>query len=264
MSTAIVPFQYQCHEVRTQTDEHGQPWFIAVDLCTVLGIANSRDALSSLDADEKGVANTDTPGGAQQLATVNEPGMYSLVLRSRKPEAKAFKRWLTHEVIPSIRKTGGYGSSSTTDVVATMDRKALAMLVIEAEEAKERAEAVAEKRQAVIDVYDSTKGSYSVREVSKVLAADHSITIGERKLYRLLSADLRWMYQDGRGQWQPYAKHRDYGRLLLKPQTYETRDGERKTAKSQVRITHKGLTDLVQTLTKRGGAQLAIIEGGVA
>lgn len=86
----------------------GEPWFVASDVCKALGIANSRDAVARLDEDEKGVALTDTLGGVQNLTTVNEPGLYTLVLSSRKPEAKAFKRWITHEVIPSIRKHGGY------------------------------------------------------------------------------------------------------------------------------------------------------------
>lgn len=85
----------------------GEPWFVAADVCRALGIGNSRDATARLDDDEKGVVSTDTLGGKQELTIVNEPGLYALVLSSRKPEAKAFKRWITHEVIPSIRKTGG-------------------------------------------------------------------------------------------------------------------------------------------------------------
>jgi prophage antirepressor-like protein len=86
----------------------GEPWLVAKDVCDVLGIANSRDALRGLDDDEKGVATTDTLGGGQQLNVINEPGFYRLVMRSRKPQAGPFQRWVTHEVLPSIRKTGGY------------------------------------------------------------------------------------------------------------------------------------------------------------
>jgi hypothetical protein len=86
----------------------GEPWWVAIDVCAVLDIGNSRQALARLDEDEKGVTTTDTPGGQQEVATVNEPGLYSLMLRSRKPQAKAFKRWITHEVIPAIRETGRY------------------------------------------------------------------------------------------------------------------------------------------------------------
>lgn len=94
-------------EVRTTVID-GEPWFVAADVCRAIEIANSRDAVAKLDDDEKGVGSTDTLGGKQKMQIVNEPGLYSLVLGSRKPEAKAFKRWITHEVIPAIRKTGSY------------------------------------------------------------------------------------------------------------------------------------------------------------
>ena len=93
--------------IRTATIDN-EPWFVAVDVCKALDISNSRDAVKRLDNDEKGVVLTDTLGGEQEVTTINEPGLYTLVLSSRKPEAKQFKRWITHEVIPAIRKTGGY------------------------------------------------------------------------------------------------------------------------------------------------------------
>lgn len=85
---------------------NGEPWFVASDVCRALGI--DRTQTRRLDEDEKGVYSAQTPGGQQEIGIVNEPGLYTLVLGSRKPEAKAFKRWITHEVIPSIRKTGSY------------------------------------------------------------------------------------------------------------------------------------------------------------
>ena len=85
-----------------------QPWFVAKDVCDILELGNSRSSLALLDEDEKDVHSMDTPGGKQEMTIISEQGLYSLILRSRKPEAKAFKRWVTHEVIPSIRKTGGY------------------------------------------------------------------------------------------------------------------------------------------------------------
>ena len=86
----------------------GQSWFVAKDICKSLEIKNSRDVLNRLDDDEKGVVLTDTPGGQQNMSAVNEYGLYNLILGSRKPEAKQFKRWITHEVLPEIRKTGFY------------------------------------------------------------------------------------------------------------------------------------------------------------
>ena len=99
-----------------RNDEYGQirvvmrgdvPWFVAKDVCTCLGTA-VRDVPDILDDDEKGVDTIHTPGGPQQMTIISEPGLYSLILRSRKPDAKGFKRWVTHDVLPSIRKTGSY------------------------------------------------------------------------------------------------------------------------------------------------------------
>lgn len=89
-------------------EKDGQAWFVAKDICEALGIKNSRDAIASLDDDEKGVAITDTLGGPQQVSTINESGLYSLIFRSNKESAKRFKKWITSVVIPSIRKHGGY------------------------------------------------------------------------------------------------------------------------------------------------------------
>lgn len=86
----------------------GEPWFVAADVCAALTIGNSRMATDRLDDDEKGVSSIDTPSGEQQMTVINESGLYSLILGSRKPEAKKFKKWVTSEVLPAIRKTGAY------------------------------------------------------------------------------------------------------------------------------------------------------------
>lgn len=89
-------------------ERDGNPWFVAMDVCRALEINNGRMACARLDDDEKGVSLIDTLGGIQNLTIVNESGLYSLILGSRKPEAKEFKRWVTHDVLPSIRKNGAY------------------------------------------------------------------------------------------------------------------------------------------------------------
>lgn len=89
-------------------EQGGEPWFVAKDACGGLEIKNSRDALGRLEDDEKGVVSTDTPGGKQALQIVSFPGLLSLILGSRKPEAREYKRWVTHEVLPSVHKHGGY------------------------------------------------------------------------------------------------------------------------------------------------------------
>ena len=103
----FINFQYGEQKVRTIV-ENGVVWFFAKDVCEILDISKDRDAVSRLDEDERGSVLLDTLGGKQNVNAVNEPGLYSLILGSRKPEAKAFKRWVTHEVLPVIRKDGVY------------------------------------------------------------------------------------------------------------------------------------------------------------
>ena len=103
-------FNYGQNEVRT-VQVNGEPWFVAKDVCAVLELKDHRPSINLLDEDERHtVPVTDALGRNQDTYIVNEPGLYSLILRSRKPEAKTFKRWITHEVLPAIRKTGGYGN----------------------------------------------------------------------------------------------------------------------------------------------------------
>ena len=114
---------YKDHPVRiVEHDE--EPWFVAKDVCEVLGIAKVDSAIRSLDEDEKDAHSMSTLGGKQEMTVVSEAGLYSLIMRSRKPEAKAFKRWVTHEVLPSIRKTGSYVSpnSGLEQLVATIKK----------------------------------------------------------------------------------------------------------------------------------------------
>ena len=92
----------------------GEPWFVAKDVCDALTLENSRKATASLDDDEKGVSPIVTPSGTQQMTIVNESGLYNLIFQSRKPEAKKFRKWVTGEVLPSIRKTGRYEASTVS------------------------------------------------------------------------------------------------------------------------------------------------------
>ena len=105
-------------EIRTLLID-GEPWFVVADVCKALELGNPSMTVERLDADEKGISSIDTLGGKQRMAIINEPGLYSVILCSRKPEAKAFKRWITHEVIPAIRKHGAYTSPNAEAVQVT-------------------------------------------------------------------------------------------------------------------------------------------------
>ena len=108
-------FAYGEQQVRTVLVDDA-PWWVLADVCKALGVTNSRNASSRLDPDEKGVHLVDTLRGKQRMTVVNESGLYSVILRSDKPEAKKFKRWVTHEVLPSIRQTGAYTAPASAPV----------------------------------------------------------------------------------------------------------------------------------------------------
>lgn len=131
MKQQLVPFDFEGSQVRVVTDAQGEPWFVAADVLSTISL--DRKALERLDDDEKGVNSIHTPGGTQEMTTVNEPGLYALVLGSRKAEAKRFKRWVTHEVLPAIRKTGSYAVPAMAALPApTQDRVTSLLLIGEA------------------------------------------------------------------------------------------------------------------------------------
>jgi prophage antirepressor-like protein/mRNA-degrading endonuclease toxin of MazEF toxin-antitoxin module len=135
-------FNYQGNQVRTVLKD-GEPWFCAKDVCDILKHSNSRVAVDRLDEDEKGVSKVYTPGGIQDMTVVNEAGLYSLVLTSNLPEAKAFKRWITHEVIPQIRKTGSYSVKPMSELEIL--KKSVDMLI----EQKQKLAQVEDKLETV-------------------------------------------------------------------------------------------------------------------
>lgn len=147
----------------------GEPWFVARDVCSALGLGNPRSSVALLDDDEKGVHTVDTLGGDQEVGVITEAGLYALILRSRRPEAKAFKRWITHDVIPSIRRTGRYESTSrpheltrleVLEMAIESERRALALAARNAE---------LEPKAEAFDVFQSSDGYFSFEQVAKML-----------------------------------------------------------------------------------------------
>lgn len=112
MQYTMQVFEYEDNDQFRVMDRNGEPWFILNDVASRLGITNSRSISSRLDDDEKDVIQIDTLGGKQNTTIINESGLYSAILRSDKPEAKRFKKWITSEVLPSIRKTGSYAGKT--------------------------------------------------------------------------------------------------------------------------------------------------------
>ena len=131
MGAAILPFQFEAHAVRVQVDELGQPWFNATDVCDALEMGNPSQAIKShVDAEDLQKLETPTAGGRQRQNHVNESGLYALILGSTKDAAKRFKRWVTSEVLPTIRKTGGYSTTTMAALPAPTHDRVTAILMI--------------------------------------------------------------------------------------------------------------------------------------
>lgn len=182
-------------EVRTVVKDN-EPWFVAADVCRALDILNPRDATARLDEDEKNtVVLTDGNRGNPNVTIINEPGLYSLVLGSRKPEARAFKRWITHEVVPAIRKTGAYMTPETAmKIVSNPD-----FLIATANKIKQLQGDVAERDERITEledqltaaVEDNDKLSKRVMENGiKAWFADRVIDSGENMCIRETAKEL--------------------------------------------------------------------------
>ena len=170
-------FHYQDREVRTVV-VNGEPWFVAADVCVVLDIGNPSQAVSSLDDDERDTTLITNEGDGQQRAVniINEPGLYSLIFRSRKPEAKLFKRWVTHEVLPTIRQTGSFTVSSDDGELVPLEtlRDTISNMIDirrtahDALECAKRAEDLGEATSARMDAIEGKHGWFAALGYAKL------------------------------------------------------------------------------------------------
>ncbi|MEU5900662.1 phage antirepressor KilAC domain-containing protein [Streptomyces venezuelae] len=246
----------------------GEPWWVAADVCTVLEIGNARQAVSYLDDDEvQQVPVTTNDGSSRSLPTnvISEPGLYSVILRSRKPQAKAFKRWITHEVIPSIRQTGSYSAAPRE-----MTKLEALQAAIESEEGRLAAEARIKELEPAANSWQtlaSGEGDFSVADAAKILSRDPSIETGRNRLFGILH-ELDWAYvqnADHRYRAKQYAVERRW--LSELPQSYtHPRTGELTLGAPQLRVTVKGLHELHKRLGGTAAVQLppAPVQGGAS
>ena len=223
----------------------GELMFVAKDVCDCLEISKHRDAISRLDSDERGSVKLDTPGGKQDIAAINEYGLYSLVLSSRKPEAKDFKRWITHDVIPAIRKTGSYSM-----VIPQTLPEALRAYANEVESHNATKAIVAQQEQQIAefkpvkDYVDKILSSKSCLAITQI-AADYGLSAQE--LNKILhEAGLQRKVGD---QWILYKQHMAKGFTKSETFTFCRSDG-RLDSKITTKWTQKGRLEIHSILTK--------------
>lgn len=207
-------FNYDGNEVRTiQID--GEPWWVLKDVCTVLSIGNARDVFSRLDDDEKGVDQIDTLGGKQYMQIVNESGLYNVILRSDKPQAKPFRKWVTSEVLPSIRKNGAYLTPETLEqVILNPDTMIKLCTALKDEQEKNKALQAVNSSLTVDNQIMKPKAEYFDELVDRNLLTSFRETakqlqVKEKEFIRFLF-DKKFIYRDKKGKIQPYAdKNKD-------------------------------------------------------
>ncbi|MBD0743489.1 hypothetical protein BG418_18115 [Streptomyces sp. CBMA152] len=247
----------------------GEPWFVGKDACDVVGISKYRDALIQLDGDERASMAVDTPGGPQQMVVVSEPGVYALMLISRSPRVKSFRRWITHEVIPSIRRTGSYSLEPVAPALPQDYEEALVALLGKVRETKALESWVAELEPAATswNTLAAAEGDFSVADAAKILARDPSIKLGRDRLFTLL-ADLKWTYRQlADNRTRAFQSAIEAGRLSELPSShYHPRTGELVLDAPQVRVTVKGLHELHKRLGGTAPVQVPAVpvQGGAS
>ncbi|ETK29931.1 putative prophage antirepressor [Paenibacillus larvae subsp. larvae DSM 25719] len=217
----------------------GHPWWVAKDVCGVLEIKNNRDALSRMDEDEKGVVSIDTLGGAQQMQVLNESGLYSLVLSSRKPESKKFKRWVTHEVLPAIRKTGMYATDELLDNPDLLIQAATKLK--EEREARRQLEAQVKSDKPKVlfaDAVSASKTSILIGELAKILK-QNGIQTGGKRLFEWMRANGYLIKRQGADYNMPTQRAMGMGLFEIKETSVTHSDGH-VTINKTSKVTGKG------------------------
>lgn len=248
MNNEIQKFDFKGAALRTLTDGVGEPWFVAKDVCDILGMSNPSMAIAALDKDEVSQVDPKNYLGSenrsnQAINIVSEPGLYRLVMRSRKPEAKEFQRWVTHEVLPQIRRTGGYiptpESDSDEDIMAravlvaqkTIERKNQQL------QAKDAQIKVLEPKARFADAVAASDGTCLVGELAKMLR-QNGMDIGQNRLFRLLQAD-GYLGKSGSNRNVPTQRAMDLGLFRIKETTVTHADGHTTVSRTP-KVTGKG------------------------
>lgn len=206
-------FKYGNNDVRT-AEMNGEPWFVLKDVCKALGIAKYRDVADRLDADERAPIRVDTPGGAQEMTCINESGLYNVILRSDKPEAKPFRKWVTAEVLPTIRKHGAYMTPETLQAaILNPDMMIQLCQQLKAEQEKSAALAATNKQLESENAEMSGKAQYFDAVIDRNLLTNFRTFASELHIKQTVLVqfllDKKYLYRDTQGKLKAYAERND-------------------------------------------------------
>ena len=247
-------FSYEGNEVRTVQKGSDILWILK-DVCGILGIEKYRDAATRLDDDEREPVLVDTLGGRQEMIAVTESGLYSIILLSRKPEAKKFKRWVTHEVLPTIRKHGAYVTPAKLEELMNDPDSWIKVLTALKEEraAKERLQLEAtENKPKVIfaDAVSVSEGTILIGELAKILKGN-GIEIGQNRLFEKLRQDGYLIKRKGTDYNAPTQRAMDLGLFRVKETAITHSDGHVTISKT-TKVTGKGQQYFINLFLEKG------------
>ena len=239
MTTEITTLQFnsdQFGQLRVVKDDNSEPWFVAKDVCDALCLGRQHDSTRYLDVDEKGEGLVDTPSGKQTMVVINEPGFYKLIMKSRKPEAKAFQRWVTHEVLPSIRKKGGYIAAAADETPEQI--MARAVLLAQDTIARQKAQIEELKPKALFaDAVAASDGTCLVGELAKMMR-QNGVEVGQNRLFELLRQD-GYLGKTGNNKNVPTQRAMEMGLFRIKETAVTHSDGH-VTINRTPKVTGKG------------------------
>lgn len=239
MSEEIVPQVFESSEfgqLRVTQDENGEPWFVASDIAKALGYGDATHMTRRLDEDEKGLRSVETPGGEQQMTVITEAGMYSAVLGSKIVGARRFQRWVTHEVLPALRRDGAYVASSGDEDDETLMARAL----LAAKRAIDRKDAlIAEMKPKALfaDSVAASDGTCLVGELAKMMT-QAGFVIGQNRLFALLRDD-GFLGKSGSNRNVPLQRYVEMGLFKIKETAITHADGH-VTINRTPKVTGKG------------------------
>lgn len=241
MSNEIQQFDFKGATLRTLTDENGEPWLVAKDVCDVLGYTNASKAISDhVDSEDKLNNESLSSLGQRGGWLVNESGLYSLALSSKLPTAKEFKRWVTHDVLPSIRKHGAYMTQQTLDKALTSP-DFLIQLATKLKEEQEKVREL-EPKARFADAVAASDGTCLVGELAKMLR-QNGLGIGQNRLFAQLRED-GYLGKTGSNRNVPTRKAMDLGLFRIKETAITHSDGH-VTINRTAKVTGKGQTYFV-------------------
>jgi len=248
---SVVTFNFESNMIRTIT-QNNEPWFVLADICKVLDLSTASKVADRLDNDEKGVSLIHTLGGKQKMTVVSESGLYAVIMRSDKPQAKTFRKWVTSEVLPTIRKTGGYINNEDTFIntyLPNADEQTKIMIRSNLETIRNLNSKIEQDKPKILfaNAVETAQTSILVGDLAKLLR-QNGVQTGQNRLFNWLRAE-GYLIKGGSSKNMPTQKAMERGLFEVTERTVVNPDGSVRITKTP-KVTGKGQIYFINKLTE--------------